>query len=268
LAVHFQRNLESYYGSTGSTQGWYAFAPQITNGWLSVTLILYERDSNNVPRTVRHQWYSDGVHDWVQGLPPTEPPDRSAPPVSNDAPPTPPVGEVINGVLTNRGSKGSDRISVRANDLSPFPQFVVNLNGQEQSFAVQGISSILIDGGDGADKILLDESQGSMSVGARILGGNGSDRITGGSARDTIYAGHGNDTVEGAGGNDAIFGEFGNDSIRGGAGNDHIIGGEGADRLDGGLGTDTIAGESGRDTFFNHKKDDLLDFRSKSDRLA
>jgi ELWxxDGT repeat protein len=250
--------------------GWYATQPSVVNGWLTVTL-----HSQVYAVTYQHPWYTDGVHGWVQADAPSDPPQEPPPQDPQVIDPSPPqvplprhVAGVVNGILKIHGTAGNDRIRVRANNLAPLPQLVVELNGQAELFGVADIRSMWIDGGDGADKIFLDESAGAIAIGARVTGGNGSDRISTAGGRDTIYGGHGNDTIEGGAGHDTIYGEVGNDSLRGAAGNDCIVGGAGADRIDGGLGTDHLFGDSGRDRFFSAKKIELLDFRVAADLLA
>jgi hypothetical protein len=79
--------------------------------------------------------------------------------------------------------------------------------------------NILINGGDGNDRITI-----SSSVTDHVLlyGGRGNDTLTGGPAADSLYGGDGNDRMNGAAGDDTLVSIGGGnyDSLTGGLGND------------------------------------------------
>ena len=114
---------------------------------------------------------------------------------------------------------------------------------------------ITASGGDGDDRIILDETNGALPA-ARLFGGNGEDHLTGGSGDDTLNGGNGNDVLVGGGGNDFLTGGNGDDLLIGGAGADHLVGGlgndtlvwspgDGSDLFDGGQGIDTAVVNGG-----------------------
>ncbi len=74
-----------------------------------------------------------------------------------------------------------------------------------------------------------------------IDGGDGADKLTGGSAPDQLIGGGGNDTLTGGLGSDQLSGDAGNDRLRGGGGDETFpLGSDpGADTVSGGPGTDT-----------------------------
>ena len=130
------------------------------------------------------------------------------------------------------------------------------------TFAIAGITVIDVDGGAGADTILVDEANGAIAVAGGAAdflldGGDGDDSITGGSDAETLNGGNNNDTLLGRGGTDILNGGDGNDSLtggpggaptpgnfephNGGPGDDTIIwfNGDGSDIVEGGDGNDT-----------------------------
>jgi Ca2+-binding RTX toxin-like protein len=105
--------------------------------------------------------------------------------------------------------------------------FLVVRNGVGTSLSTTGITSAVIDAGDGNDIV------GPLKVGrlkTTLNGGLGDDQLTGGSGRDSLDGGDGNDLLLGGPSADTLFG---------GAGNDTLNGLGGADKIDGGLGIDT-----------------------------
>lgn len=132
----------------------------------------------------------------------------------------------------------------------------------------------LVDGGDGVDKLYVQDAGGvtldlaatnvemaygstgddtldasGATVNIYLSGGAGLDILTGGSGADELRGGDGDDILRGGGGMDEVRGEGGNDMLYGSAGADILTGGEGDDQVyideldtlyDGGIGTDTL----------------------------
>jgi VCBS repeat-containing protein len=122
-----------------------------------------------------------------------------------------------------------------------------------------GVTSMLIDAGDGDDTV--DASQLTGFTPLELRGGAGDDALTGGMADDRIDGGDGDDTLIGGDGDDILAGGTGGDAIEGGAGDDRIDGGEGDDTLSGGEGRDTyvLSGLFGSDR--------IEDFVSGEDKI-
>ena len=120
---------------------------------------------------------------------------------------------------------------------------------------------ITVNGGDGSDTILGSEFADSL------VGGNGADSITGGLSNDTLDGSNGNDTLSGGVGNDSILGGDGADSIHGDTGNDTVIAGNGADKVFGDDGTDSLNGGDGSDTLSGDAGNDTLSGDSGTDSL-
>lgn len=102
---------------------------------------------------------------------------------------------------------------------------------------------LVVDGGNGADDIMGDRADDTLS------GGNGRDTLSGNDGNDTLVGGNGADVLNGGAGNDTVRGGRGNDELYGADGNDVLDGGHGADLLDGGAGNDTLTGGKGGDIF-------------------
>ena len=132
------------------------------------------------------------------------------------------------GILTVVGTDANDTISVGLN-ATDNTKLDVNINGTTSSFALlnadttAAITGIKISGGNGDDKISIDQTNGGITLPATLVGGNGQDSLTGGA------------------GNDVLIGGNGKDNCAGGDGNDSLNGGNGKDILDGGLGTNVQA---------------------------
>jgi Ca2+-binding RTX toxin-like protein len=99
--------------------------------------------------------------------------------------------------------------------------------------APEVLSSAIITGGDGEDKLTL---------------GNGGGMLFGGPHRDFLYGGTGKDSISGQEGDDEIYGRGGDDSLFGGPDNDLIAGDDGHDILTGESGNDKFYGGGGIDT--------------------
>ena len=142
----------------------------------------------------------------------------------------------------------------------------------------ESLESIRINGGDGADKIVLtaidDAFTGTITLNGEagndiinaarsskavsIDGGAGDDRLIGGQVADVINAGDGEDFVNGKGGDDQIDGGGGNDKLNGAVGNDQINGGDGDDKINGQAGDDVIDAGAGNDTAKGQIGDDVI----------
>ena len=107
-----------------------------------------------------------------------------------------------------------------------------------------GVRSILFDGGQEHDSLILTSASGPNGVDVPLVayGGPGQDFIIGGAKDDEIYGGAQNDTIAGAGGNDIIYG---------GSGHDVIEGNNGDDEINGGPNDDTIYGDTPRKDGFS-----------------
>ena len=153
---------------------------------------------------------------------------------------------VAAGVLTVTGTAGNDNIQIRngKDETTGAAQIVViesvrpTTKGQTpvaptvSRFAAAEVTSIVINAGDGNDRVWLRGNRRSpFTVKATINGGAGDDRLAGGA---------GNDTINGDAGNDRLDGGDGDDQLNGGDGNDRINGGRGADLLNGGAGNDLL----------------------------
>jgi Ca2+-binding RTX toxin-like protein len=96
---------------------------------------------------------------------------------------------------------------------------------------VRNVDRIVVLGGDGSDRIAIDEANGPMPP-ASLHGGPGDDELFGGSRADQLFGDAGNDT---------LIGDGGADVLRGGSGQDQAI-------WNPGDGSDTVEGQGGRDT--------------------
>jgi Ca2+-binding RTX toxin-like protein len=133
---------------------------------------------------------------------------------------------IVEGVLNVDGTADADEIIVSLNTTDPAAtKLDVKLNGEVSSFPLADVTSLKISGGGGADVITIDETAGTITLAAQILGGNGKDILTGGS------------------GNDSLDGGNGKDVLTSGAGDDTLVGGRGKDKLDGGAGTNVLEQE-------------------------
>ena len=140
------------------------------------------------------------------------------------------------GLLSVRGTKGSDKIALRLQAGQPdILQIDVGDDGSADfSFPRSAITKIVVNARAGDDAVRVDESNGAFtdSIPTTIDGGNGNDTIAGGKGVETLLGGAGNDTIDGNGGNDlALLG----------AGDDTFV-------WDPGDGSDTIEGQDGTDT--------------------
>ncbi|MCC5627432.1 calcium-binding protein [Nostoc sphaeroides CHAB 2801] len=106
-----------------------------------------------------------------------------------------------------------------------------------------GLKNVVIDIGDGNDKLALNK----VDTPSTIVGTCNDDFLSGTNGNDQISGRGGNDNISGGLGNDVINGGNGKDLIDGGAGNDTLIGGAGDDTFKGSRGNDSINGGDGFD---------------------
>jgi len=180
-----------------------------------------------------------------------------------------------------RGGRSSDTTEAFTTTwLSPG---VVRVEGMGLRRDYSGVTTILFDGGLGADRLSLrvtDEEDpategdfpypviahggkgddilaGGLEA-DKLVGGQGNDLLTGNGANDSLMGGAGNDTISGGDGNDQIKGEAGRDTISGDDGDDTIQGGAARDEIDAGLGNDDVEGNSGNDIIFGGPGQDSI----------
>ena len=159
-----------------------------------------------------------------------------------------------NGLLTVEGTNAADRIALRLQAGQPgILEVDFGDDGSaEFSFERTEIAKIVVEAGNGADAVRIDESNGVFAdtIPTTVDGGNGNDRLVGGSGAGTLIGGNGDDALFGGNGNEMLLGGNGNDSIDGNKGNDVAFMGNGADTFvwDPGDGSDTVEGQNGTDT--------------------
>jgi Ca2+-binding RTX toxin-like protein len=170
-------------------------------------------------------------------------------------------------ILNVRGSPGAPNtitvglapggLSVYADVSWPTKKKVIN---QTATFPLsRGILQVTINGGNLADIITIDQTNGSFPIKTAILSHNGNDTINGGDEPDKIVLGNGNDVVNSGNGKDNLYAGLGHDTITGGSGNDvfhgsvrghdKMIAGDGSNIFVDPHGTDTVMGGSGHNTF-------------------
>lgn len=105
--------------------------------------------------------------------------------------------------------------------------------------AVDRPTTVLVRGGDGNDRIALDDDQTIA-----VQGEGGDDVLTGGAADDQLYGGPGDDVIHGGDGRDLILGGPGHDEQHGDGGEDTFLLDAAAlaegETLDGGPGGDLV----------------------------
>jgi hypothetical protein len=137
---------------------------------------------------------------------------------------------IVNGALIVNGTSGNDTITVSRDPVTK-GMYRVSVNGLLNGVDGVGLKRINISGLEGNDLILIDPSQGAISLPTNIAGGSGNDTMTGGSGPDLLQGGRGNDVIRGAAGADVLEGHAGNDVLYGGDGRDRLYGNAGADTL-------------------------------------
>ena len=158
------------------------------------------------------------------------------------------------GVLTVKGTNGSDQIALRLQARQP-GILDVDLDDDgtaDFSFGRVEVAKIAVDAGNGDDFVRIDESNGVFgdTIPTTIEGGNGNDTLAGGAGAGTLSGGNGDDKLVGGSGAETLLGGNGNDSIDGNKGNDVAFMGNGDDTFvwDPGDGSDIVEGQNGDDT--------------------
>jgi Ca2+-binding RTX toxin-like protein len=140
-------------------------------------------------------------------------------------------------VLTILGDANGDAITVgrdAAGDLE-VNGGAVDIRGARAT--VENVDRVVVFGGNGGDRIALDETNGPLPA-ATLYGGAGDDELFGGSGADRLFGGAGND---------ALTGGVGDDRSSGGPGDDRLIWnpGDGSDVNEGGDGADAVVVNGG-----------------------
>jgi Ca2+-binding RTX toxin-like protein len=161
---------------------------------------------------------------------------------------------LYDGLLAVDGTNGDDRLALRLQAGNPAVlQIDVGDDGSaEFSVPRAQVERLSVDGGNGADSLRIDESNGVFTdaVATTIEGGNGNDRLVGGAGAVTLRGGNGDDVLIGGAGLETLIGGNGDDTIDGNKGNDVGLLGNGNDTFvwDPGDGSDVVEGQNGTDT--------------------
>jgi len=138
--------------------------------------------------------------------------------------------------LIIHGTAGCDLIKIE----ETYNRFLsVKINGQKSEYRLAQGQGVKVFGLGGDYRIFLS----GLTRKVLVDGGDGNDKIDGHKVTDPLAS----LTLLGGKGNDVLIGGRGNDILRGGNGNDVLIGGKGDDMLFGGPGRDTLIGGSGHD---------------------
>jgi hypothetical protein len=137
---------------------------------------------------------------------------------------------VAHGALIVNGTSGDDTITISRDPVTK-GMYRISVNGLLNSVDGVGLKRINVSALEGNDLILIDPTQGAISLPTNVAGGSGNDTMTGGSGPDLLQGGRGNDVIRGAGGADGLEGGVGNDVLYGGDGRDRLYGNAGADTL-------------------------------------
>jgi Ca2+-binding RTX toxin-like protein len=145
--------------------------------------------------------------------------------------------KVTHGVLRVKGTDASERIALRLQAGQPGIVQVDFGDDGSAEFSVDraDIEQIVVNAGDGDDRVRMDESNGAFNVGipTTIGGGDGDDTLAGGAGAETFRGGDGNDSIDGNAGADLGLMGDGDDTFvwDNGDGSDVIEGQEGADTM-------------------------------------
>ncbi len=129
------------------------------------------------------------------------------------------------------------------------------------TYPVSSIRAVYITGGNKADYIAVDQTNGPFPFPAKILVRGGNDTVYGGDEPDSIIGSNGNDYLNGGGGNDSLWGQVGRDTLIGGAGDDQLHGDGGDDSLEGDDGNDTLFDARGPDTMLGGAGNNVFSVR-------
>ena len=165
--------------------------------------------------------------------------------------------QLKHGVLTIKGTKASDKITLRlkAGDPGVLEVDIGDDGVADFSFSRTSVTRIAVNAGKGRDAIRIDDTNGAFTdvIPTTIDGGAGNDTIAGGKGAEILLGGSGNDTIDGNGGNDAA---------RLGAGDDTFV-------WDPGDGSDVVEGQNGHDTmlFNGANQSEKIDLSANGSRL-
>lgn len=158
-------------------------------------------------------------------------------------------------------TQGNDEINISRSEKGGI---TVDINGRRTDFTSEEAKKLVIDGGEGNDRIIVQED---VRVPLFITGGQGNDFIQGGSGNDTIIDNYGQNEIYGGQGNDTII-AGGLDltpdapplkTIEGHSINGNIIsGGLGRDYIEGSNNNDYIVDEGGGGVIYGLGGDDLI----------
>lgn len=162
------------------------------------------------------------------------------------------VGKITPVDVTLVGTDSADNLQVKTDGSN-----ITTLRGGKtlQTVAIAAVKSLTVTGKGGDDVITIDPA---VSVNVVVDGGDGNDKITSGAGADTLSGGAGKDTIYGGDGNDRLNGNGGNDKLYGESGADRLYGYDGNDLLDGGSSNDRLQGDGGTDTFYGQGGDDSI----------
>jgi Ca2+-binding RTX toxin-like protein len=144
---------------------------------------------------------------------------------------------VRRGALTVTGTSGPDVIVVRL-AAADGTTLEIDAGGDgvaDFRFQRAGLTSILVSGGGGNDRLVADAVSGSFTgaIATTLSGDDGDDTLIGEGGGERLLGGAGNDFLDGRQGTDAVAGGDGADTIQWdpGDGSDTVDGGTGSDRL-------------------------------------
>ena len=136
---------------------------------------------------------------------------------------------------------------------------------QSEVYALSGsYQYISIIGGNKADLITVDQTNGSFPIMTRIMTHNGNDTVLGGDEPDHIVLGSGADSVMTGNGTDSLFAGRGPDTLIAGDGNDIIHSGKGHDLMEVGNGSSIFADPYGHNTLLAGSGPDIYLIKNKN----
>jgi Ca2+-binding RTX toxin-like protein len=169
------------------------------------------------------------------------------------------TAQVQAGTLRLTGDNASDTLVLQLRPGAP-DILHVDVGGDgtvDFAFDRTTFTAIVVTAGSGADRVGIDQSQGSfVDEDVTIDGGPGADTLVGGSGEEVLIGGNGPDVVDGNLGEDfALLGAAGDRFVWDpGDGSDVVEGQDGADRLDfngnGAFESVDVAANGGRVRFF------------------
>lgn len=177
------------------------------------------------------------------------------------------ISRTPNGVVVN-GSGKADDISL---DRQANGSYKLTVNGESMTLSARDVRGLVINGGGGDDKIVVDGNR------VRVNGGSGNDvvvvngnnaRASGGSGNDTVVVNGDNGRASGGSGNDRLIANGDNARMIGGRGNDRLIANGDNARLVGGRGNDDLRLRGDNGVAFGGKGNDVLRERGDGNRLV